>query len=106
MALLRRRIRCHYCNLQSRDSVAQMPRQYLCPHCDAANYFDEVNTPRIHIPSLDVPAHPVIARKHYRPPCGNHRYCSLDFLPIHALALPLTRYDRARRVALLQRMSA
>lgn len=44
MALLRRRIRCHYCNVQSRDSVAQMPRQYHCPHCDAMNYFDEVNT--------------------------------------------------------------
>jgi hypothetical protein len=44
MALLRRRVRCHYCNVQSRDSVSHMPRQYLCPHCDAVNHFDEVNT--------------------------------------------------------------
>jgi hypothetical protein len=43
MALLRRRVRCHYCNVQSRDSVSHIPRQYLCPHCDAVNHFDEVN---------------------------------------------------------------
>ncbi|KAH7389510.1 Ima1 N-terminal domain-containing protein [Phaeosphaeria sp. MPI-PUGE-AT-0046c] len=41
MALLRRRIRCHYCNVQSRDSVTQIPRQYHCPQCDAVNHFDE-----------------------------------------------------------------
>jgi phage FluMu protein Com len=44
MAIIRRRIRCHYCNMQSRDSVSNVPRQYLCPHCDAVNHFDEVNT--------------------------------------------------------------
>lgn len=44
MALLRRRIRCHYCNVQSRDSFTQSPRQYHCPQCDAVNHFDEVNT--------------------------------------------------------------
>ncbi|KAH4412435.1 hypothetical protein HBH92_111970 [Parastagonospora nodorum] len=41
MAIIRRRIRCHYCNMQSRDSVSNIPRQYLCPHCDAVNHFDE-----------------------------------------------------------------
>ncbi|KAF1922063.1 Ima1 N-terminal domain-containing protein [Ampelomyces quisqualis] len=40
-ALFRRRLRCHYCNAQSRDSVAHAPRQYLCPQCDAVNHFDE-----------------------------------------------------------------
>ncbi|KAJ4987258.1 hypothetical protein SVAN01_07269 [Stagonosporopsis vannaccii] len=41
MPLLRRRIRCHFCNQQARDAVAQMPRTYLCLQCDAVNYFDE-----------------------------------------------------------------
>lgn len=41
MPLLRRRIRCHFCNQQSRDAVSQTPRTYLCPQCDAVNYFDE-----------------------------------------------------------------
>jgi phage FluMu protein Com len=47
MTLLRRHIRCNYCNVQSRDRVSQMPHQYLCPHCDALNYFDRVST-RLH----------------------------------------------------------
>jgi len=42
MPLLRRRIRCHFCNQQSRAAVAHMPRSYLCLQCDAVNYFDEV----------------------------------------------------------------
>lgn len=42
MPLLRRRIRCHFCNQQSRETVAHIPRTYLCPQCDAVNYFDEV----------------------------------------------------------------
>ncbi|KAF2848967.1 hypothetical protein T440DRAFT_427672 [Plenodomus tracheiphilus IPT5] len=41
MPLLRRRLRCHYCNVQSRDSVSQIPQTYLCPHCDALNHFDQ-----------------------------------------------------------------
>ncbi|KAL5120090.1 hypothetical protein ACEQ8H_001915 [Pleosporales sp. CAS-2024a] len=41
MALSRRRLRCHYCNSPARDSVAHVPRQYLCPQCDAVNHFDE-----------------------------------------------------------------
>ncbi|KAI1531389.1 repeatdomain containing protein [Pyrenophora tritici-repentis] len=41
MALLRRRLRCHYCNVQSRDGVSQIPKTYHCPHCDAVNYFDQ-----------------------------------------------------------------
>ncbi|RMZ66155.1 Integral inner nuclear membrane ima1 [Pyrenophora seminiperda CCB06] len=41
MALLRRRLRCHYCNVQSRDSVLQIPKTYHCPHCDAVNHFDQ-----------------------------------------------------------------
>lgn len=43
MVLLRRRLRCHYCNTQSRDSVSDIPRVYLCRHCDAVNHFDEVD---------------------------------------------------------------
>ncbi|KAH7085136.1 Ima1 N-terminal domain-containing protein [Paraphoma chrysanthemicola] len=42
MALLRRRIRCHYCNQQSPDTVTQMPRRFHCPHCDATNYYDKL----------------------------------------------------------------
>lgn len=42
MPLLRRRLRCHYCNVQSRDSVSHIPKTYHCPHCDAVNHFDEV----------------------------------------------------------------
>ncbi|KAH6639520.1 Ima1 N-terminal domain-containing protein [Boeremia exigua] len=41
MPLLRRRIRCHSCNQPSRDAVAQTPRSYRCPQCDAVSYFDE-----------------------------------------------------------------
>ncbi|KAJ4349018.1 hypothetical protein N0V95_004955 [Ascochyta clinopodiicola] len=41
MPLLRRRIRCHFCNQQSRHTVSHMPRSYLCPQCDAVNHFDE-----------------------------------------------------------------
>ncbi|KAH8730179.1 Ima1 N-terminal domain-containing protein [Phaeosphaeriaceae sp. PMI808] len=41
MPLLRRRIRCHYCNQQSRDGIPNTTRQYLCPQCDAVNYLDE-----------------------------------------------------------------
>ncbi|CBX92194.1 hypothetical protein LEMA_P049000.1 [Plenodomus lingam JN3] len=41
MPLLRRRLRCHYCNVQSRDSVSKIPQTYLCPHCDALNHFDQ-----------------------------------------------------------------
>ncbi|KAI8934250.1 hypothetical protein NX059_008995 [Plenodomus lindquistii] len=41
MPLLRRRLLCHYCNVQSRDSVSQIPQTYLCPHCDALNHFDQ-----------------------------------------------------------------
>lgn len=40
--LLRRKIRCHFCNQQSRHAVSRIPRTYLCPQCDAVNYFDEV----------------------------------------------------------------
>ena len=47
MPLLRRRIRCHFCNQQSRETVAQIPRTYMCPQCDAVNYFDEVHFPTI-----------------------------------------------------------
>lgn len=43
MPLLRRRLRCHYCNVQSRESVSQIPKRYRCPQCDAVNHFDEVN---------------------------------------------------------------
>jgi hypothetical protein len=42
MPLLRRRLRCHFCNQPSRDALAHPPRSYECPHCDAINYFDEV----------------------------------------------------------------
>jgi len=45
MTLLRRRLRCHYCNVQSRDSVSQIPKTYHCPHCDAVNHFDQVIFP-------------------------------------------------------------
>ncbi|KAF2127119.1 hypothetical protein P153DRAFT_424437 [Dothidotthia symphoricarpi CBS 119687] len=41
MVLLRRRLRCHYCNTLSPDSVSDIPRLYLCRHCDAVNHFDE-----------------------------------------------------------------
>ncbi|KAH7359974.1 Ima1 N-terminal domain-containing protein [Pyrenochaeta sp. MPI-SDFR-AT-0127] len=41
MVLLRRRLRCHYCNVQARDSVSHIPKTYLCPQCDAVNHFDE-----------------------------------------------------------------
>ncbi|KAH9876156.1 hypothetical protein J1614_004035 [Plenodomus biglobosus] len=41
MPLLRRRLRCHYCNVQSRDTVSQIPQTYLCPHCDALNHYDQ-----------------------------------------------------------------
>ncbi|OAL48737.1 hypothetical protein IQ07DRAFT_512882 [Pyrenochaeta sp. DS3sAY3a] len=41
MPLIWRRLRCHYCNVQSRDSFAHRPQQYQCPHCDAVNHFDE-----------------------------------------------------------------
>ncbi|KAL6707167.1 hypothetical protein ACN47E_004714 [Coniothyrium glycines] len=41
MVLLRRKLRCHYCNTQSRDNVSHIPRTYRCPVCDAVNYFDE-----------------------------------------------------------------
>ncbi|EMD97642.1 hypothetical protein COCC4DRAFT_52176 [Bipolaris maydis ATCC 48331] len=41
MPLLRRRMRCHYCNVQSRESVSQIPKKYRCPQCDAVNHFDE-----------------------------------------------------------------
>ncbi|KAJ4307658.1 hypothetical protein N0V94_009659, partial [Neodidymelliopsis sp. IMI 364377] len=41
MPLLRRRLRCHFCNQPSRDALAHPPRTYECPHCDAINYFDE-----------------------------------------------------------------
>ncbi|KAF1849889.1 uncharacterized protein K460DRAFT_326198 [Cucurbitaria berberidis CBS 394.84] len=41
MVLLRRRLRCHYCNVQSRDAVSHIPKTYSCPHCDAVNHFDE-----------------------------------------------------------------
>lgn len=42
MPLLRRRIRCHFCNQQSRAALAHAPRAYLCPQCDAVNHLDEV----------------------------------------------------------------
>ncbi|KAF1940889.1 hypothetical protein EJ02DRAFT_349055 [Clathrospora elynae] len=41
MVLLRRRLRCHYCNTQSRDSVPHIPKTYHCLRCDAVNHFDE-----------------------------------------------------------------
>ncbi|KAI4665722.1 uncharacterized protein J4E78_003187 [Alternaria triticimaculans] len=41
MALLRRRLRCHYCNTLSRDTVSQIPKTFHCPQCDAVNHFDE-----------------------------------------------------------------
>jgi late competence protein required for DNA uptake (superfamily II DNA/RNA helicase) len=44
MALLRRKLRCHYCNTQSRDTVSRMPETYHCRECDAVNHFDEANT--------------------------------------------------------------
>ncbi|KAF1960365.1 hypothetical protein CC80DRAFT_466166 [Byssothecium circinans] len=39
--LLRRNLRCHYCNLTSRNEHGGIPRQWLCPNCDATNYLDE-----------------------------------------------------------------
>ncbi|OSS51512.1 hypothetical protein B5807_03817 [Epicoccum nigrum] len=60
MPLLRRRIRCHFCNQQSRETVAHIPRTYLCPQCDAVNYFDErgnVTDP----PTEDIAAAPAAA---------------------------------------------
>ncbi|KAF2625622.1 hypothetical protein BU25DRAFT_345820 [Macroventuria anomochaeta] len=44
MPLLRRRIRCHFCNQQSRHTVSHVPSTYLCPQCDAVNHFDERGT--------------------------------------------------------------
>ena len=34
--------------MQSQESISQTPKTYLCSHCDAVNYFDEVGRGRVH----------------------------------------------------------
>lgn len=40
--LLRRKLRCHYCNAYCSNQQAGIPRTWLCPSCDAPNFLDEV----------------------------------------------------------------
>ncbi|KAF2635930.1 hypothetical protein P280DRAFT_410697 [Massarina eburnea CBS 473.64] len=39
--LLRRNLRCHYCNATTRNEHGGIPKKWLCRNCDAVNYLDE-----------------------------------------------------------------
>ncbi|KAF2692101.1 hypothetical protein K458DRAFT_325951 [Lentithecium fluviatile CBS 122367] len=39
--LLRRKLRCHYCNACSRNDQAGIPRTWMCPYCEAVNHLDD-----------------------------------------------------------------
>ncbi|CAI6338074.1 unnamed protein product [Periconia digitata] len=40
--LLRRNLRCHYCNAVSRNpQPGEIPRQWRCPSCESVNFLDE-----------------------------------------------------------------
>lgn len=42
--LVRRSLRCFYCNKSSRNDQAGIPRTWTCPHCEALNHLDEVRS--------------------------------------------------------------
>ncbi|KAF2737358.1 hypothetical protein EJ04DRAFT_126797 [Polyplosphaeria fusca] len=39
--LVRRRLRCHYCNTYCAGDHSGIPRAWQCPHCDSMNHMDE-----------------------------------------------------------------
>ena len=88
MALLRRRLRCHYCNNQSRDTFLHIPKTFHCPQCDAVNHFDEVHT-RCVSPQI-FPADLFLAWKHHRSAPGRNRIRTSSLLSTPAVALTNT----------------
>lgn len=38
-----RYLRCFYCNRPSKSRYDGVTREFLCLHCDATNYLDEVS---------------------------------------------------------------
>ncbi|KAF2266648.1 hypothetical protein CC78DRAFT_614829 [Lojkania enalia] len=63
--LLRRRLRCHYCNQDSANNQQGVPRTWVCPHCDSTNHLDERG--ELTDPPADLPAARPVRYAHSRP---------------------------------------
>ncbi|KAF2273244.1 uncharacterized protein EI97DRAFT_469808 [Westerdykella ornata] len=63
--LLRRRLRCFYCNNVARNEQPGIPRAWTCPRCEAVNYLDQNG--QITDPPADATTTPQPVRVQYVP---------------------------------------
>ncbi|KAF2117590.1 Ima1 N-terminal domain-containing protein [Lophiotrema nucula] len=55
--LLKRYLRCHYCNQQVKNTQTGIPRTWDCLHCGATNWLDkrgQITDPPVHVSQPDV----------------------------------------------------